>query len=118
MNHLQVTGYFVVQPNAPERAEKMANMLLDHQITFLQARREEDAITIIVEDLEPSDLDRLKSFLQLVGKTMPGFLIGEVEIWWPMCIDSGPQWVELRDTGELYVTESEIVRGEPQKYEP
>jgi len=67
--------------------------------------------------LLPGQEESFLQFLYTLGKTLPGKVLTRIQVWWPMCPESGPQWWELDELGNLYVTESEIVPGERKQYE-
>lgn len=66
--------------------------------------------------LTPGEENELLDFLKELGEKFPGKITGEFEVWWPMAVESGPQWWELAEDGTLFVQESDIVRGEKKKY--
>lgn len=69
------------------------------------------------EGLVPGQEEDFLQFLYTLGKTLAGKALARIQVWWPMCPESGPQWWELDEWGKLYVTESEIVCGERKQYE-
>jgi hypothetical protein len=70
-----------------------------------------------VEDcLSPGEEHEFLDFLYMLGQKYTGKISGEFEVWWPMAIESGPQWWNLEPDGVLYITESDIIRGERKPY--
>ena len=74
-------------------------------------------LVAVEEAICPGEEEAFLHFLYDVGQTMPGQVVGEFEVWWPMCIVVGPQWWKLNEAGQLTIQESDIVRGEEKPYE-
>jgi hypothetical protein len=68
------------------------------------------------ECLSPGEEHEFLDFLERLSQKYHGKIYGEFEVWWPMAVESGPQWWELSEDGTLYVTESDIVRGDRKPY--
>ena len=73
-------------------------------------------LTVGRDSVHVGEEDNFCDYLHEVGQTLPGKVVGEFEVWWPMAEVSGPQWWTLNEAGQLFITESEIVRGEPTRY--
>ena len=72
---------------------------------------------VVVDDIiSPGEDDDFLDFLKELGQEFQGKISGEFEVWWPMAVQSGPQWWSLEPDGTLYVQESDIVRGEKLPY--
>jgi hypothetical protein len=71
----------------------------------------------VEETLSPGEEHEFLEFLHMLGEKYPGKISGEFEVWWPMAVESGPQWWQLDKDGKLYITESDIIRGERAPYD-
>lgn len=87
-------------------------------INWFRAVHEEGKLLLkpSLETLSPGEEHEFLDFLEELGQKYPGKIVGEFEVWWPMAVDSGPQWWELGEDGKVYVTESDIIRGEKKQY--
>lgn len=70
----------------------------------------------IEDTLVPGDENEFLDFLKELGRMYAGKISGEFEVWWPMAVESGPQWWELDEEGKVFVQESDIIRGERKQY--
>jgi hypothetical protein len=116
---LCITGSFPIPTtNGTSVFNSLYALTLKHHAPVQLVKKEDGVHMEVTPDvLEPGDDYAFLAFLADVGKELPGQVVGELEVWWPMVVDSGPQWWSLDEAGKLFVTEGEITRGEPQPYE-
>jgi hypothetical protein len=116
--HLHITGSFPVPTEDTTVLNTLYALVLKHSVPVqLVSGSKGLQMEVTPEKLHPHEDADFLSFLAEVGKELPGKIVGELEVWWPMAVDTGPQWWTLDEAGKLFVSEGEITRGEPQPYE-
>lgn len=117
MNFLNVSGGLNV-PNDGSCMSTIVDLARKHHAHVVLVKRAGLMLESIPNSIEPGDEGEFLRFLFELGKATLGQVHGEYEVWWPMAVESGPQWWSIEENGRLYVVESQIVRGAPQEYEP
>lgn len=113
---LYLDGYIRVPK---EHLMEAGNLLIERGILHLfRAATDSGHLVLqpVPETLSPGEETEVLDLLELLGQRHPGQIVAHFEVWWPMVVDSGPQWWHLDDDGKVYVTESEIVRGDKKQY--
>jgi len=113
---LAVDGALLVTPEMPV-INTLYELALKYDVQTQLVKKESGLSLVVGEDtLGVGEEGNFCEFLASIGRAVPGKVVGELEVWWPMALESGPQWWTLNEAGQLFVTESEIVRGEPALY--
>lgn len=120
---LHITADFLVTTETPQDIKDIEELLTALDVPWrLEEEETETGKEIHLKAITPQvDLEQelpIKRFLHAVGEARPGFLVGEVEVWWPFAVTSGPEWWALDADGVLWVIESELVRATPQRFTP
>lgn len=116
--YLNITGSLQLpkDPRVLGELVEMAKSGLANWFT-MEGSQEEGLRLVAVQDaLTPGEEHQMLDFLWELGQRFGGKISGELEVWWPMAVDSGPQWWNLEPDGVLYITESDIVRGPKLPY--
>lgn len=90
------------------------DLVVKHNVPIDLTSKDGLALVVKENSLQPGDEDEFLKFLNELAKAVPS-VSGELEVWWPMAIESGPQLWKLA-AGKLLITESDIVWAEPQAY--
>lgn len=124
MSGLIVKGSLAVvdDPRVQAYITDRLSSLGDFDELFLFERKEDDQpsgalqFSVRAEVLDVGAETLLLQLLRDLGQAVPGRVVGELEVWWSGCVDSGPQWWILEPDGQLFIQESEVVRGEKNLY--
>lgn len=117
MHALTVSGMMSVE-SSTDTLNKLYALAVKHQVKVSLVPTDAGICMKVQEDsVFPGQEDEFLNFLFEISQTLPGKVEGEFEVWWPGARESGPQWWTLEADGVLLITEGEVVRGEPQKYE-
>lgn len=116
MSFLIVEGNMVV-PRDVSVLKTLAEITAKHGMPA-SLEQDDNGFKLFVnrDSLHVGEEDNFCDYLLEIGKTLPGKVVGEFEVWWPMAESSGPQWWTLNEVGQFFVTESELIRGEPKLY--
>lgn len=119
---LSVEGELRVHGPTTQRMSELLPSLLrvakKHNVQLVASTDETGLFFRLADNtLAPGDEEEFLAFLAEIGREFGGAVSGELEAWWPMCVSAGPQWWTLEENGKLFITESDIVRGEKKPYE-
>jgi len=113
---LHVTGGLSL-PNDTKELAKLHELVMKHYAPVELVSKNGLMLAVRPNSIEPGDEQTFFAFLYDVGKAFRGTVHGEFEVWWPMAVESGPQWWTVEpEHGRFTITESTIVREAPVEY--
>lgn len=113
---LHITGGLSL-PNDTKELARLHDIVMKHHAPVELVARNGRLLAVRPNSIESGEEGLFLLFLYEVSKAFRGAVHGEFEVWWPMAVESGPQWWTIEpEHGRFTVTESTIVREAPVEY--